>query len=95
MAFEKSVSSDAVLQGILALSAYHPSDGGAGIEHNFTAINALSASIRVSTEPRDRFYQLAEHDLGHLRGKLAFRFAPVVCFESRARRIIRYDDCDV
>lgn len=47
----------------------------------------LSASMRVSTEPRGRFYQLAEHDLGHLRGKVAFRFAPVVCFESRARGI--------
>lgn len=56
---EKSVSSEAVLQSILAFSAYHLSGSQAGIKHSFAAISALSSSMRVSTDLRDRYYQLA------------------------------------
>ena len=37
--------------------------------------------------PRPILPACREHGLVHLRGKFAFRFAPVVCFESRARGI--------
>ena len=56
---EKSASSEAVLQGILAFSAYHLSESGAGLEHSFAATKSLSASMRISTEPRDRLCQIA------------------------------------
>ena len=56
---DASVSSAAVLQAILAFSAYHLSGSQAGIKHSFAAISALSTSMRLSTELRDRYYQLA------------------------------------
>ena len=56
---DKSVSSEAVLQGILAFSAYHLSKSGAGLEYSFAATKSLSASMRISTEPRDKFCQIA------------------------------------
>lgn len=56
---EPSVSSAAVLQAILAFSAYHLSGSQAGIQHSFAAISALSSSLRSSTELRDRYHQLA------------------------------------
>lgn len=56
---DTSVSSEAVLQGILAFSAYHLSGSQAGINHSFAAISALSASMRISTDLRDRYCQLA------------------------------------
>ena len=56
---DSSVSSVAVLQAILAFSAYHLSGGQAGIKHSFAAISALSSSMRLSTELRDRYHQLA------------------------------------
>ena len=84
---EKSVSSKVVVQGILAFSAYHLSEGGAGTEHNFTAINALRIYARINRAPRPILPACREHDLGHLRGKVTFRFAPVACFESRARGV--------
>ena len=56
---EPSVSSAAVLQAILAFSAYHLSGSQAGIKHSFAAISALSSSMQSSTELRDRYYQLA------------------------------------
>ena len=56
---DTSVSSAAVLQGILAFSAYHLYGSQAGIKHSFAATSALSASMQSSTEVRDRYYQLA------------------------------------
>ena len=56
---EKSASSEAVLQGILAFSAYHLSESGAGLEYSFAATKSLSASMRISTAPRDKLCQIA------------------------------------
>ena len=56
---DKSASSEAILQGILAFSAYHLSESGAGLEYSFAATKSLSASMRISTEPRDRLCQIA------------------------------------
>lgn len=56
---DASVSSAAVLQAILAFSAYHLSGSQAGIKHSFAATSALAASMRSSTGSRDRYYQLA------------------------------------
>ena len=53
------VSSAAVLQAILAFSAFHLSGSQAGIKHSFAAISALSSSMQLSRELRDRYYQLA------------------------------------
>ena len=54
-----SVSSAAVLQALLAFSAYHLYGSQAGIKHSFAATSALAASMRSSTGIRDRYYQLA------------------------------------
>lgn len=54
-----SKSSAAVLQAMLAFSAYHLSGSEAGIEHNFAAISALSSCMQSSTELNDRYCQLA------------------------------------
>ena len=56
---DSSTSSAAVLQAILAFSAYHLYGRQAGVKHNFAAISALSSSMRTSTELRDRYHQLA------------------------------------
>ena len=56
---DASRSSAAVLQAILAFSAYHLSGSQAGVKHSFAAISALSSSMRSSTGVSDRHYQLA------------------------------------
>lgn len=56
---DASMSSVAVLQAILAFSANHLSGSQAGAKHSVAAINALSSSMRCSTELRDRYRQLA------------------------------------
>ena len=56
---DTSSSSKAVLQGILAISAYHLHGTGAGLPYSFAAIGALSRSMRASSAFRDRVSQLA------------------------------------
>ena len=54
-----SLASEAVLQGILAISAYHLFGSGAGLLYSFAATEALSRSMQVSTGFHDRISQLA------------------------------------
>ena len=56
---DSSTSSRAVLQRILAISAYHLSRGNAGVQHNFAAVNGLSKRLQSSSEVPSRFSQLA------------------------------------
>lgn len=96
---ENSASSEAVLQGILAFSAYHLSEGSSGIEHSFAATKALSASMRVATEPRDRLYQLAASMVLVTYGVSLFpsllQGNHCGVFNLRARKYIRYNHSNV
>lgn len=74
-----SESSAAVLQAILAFSAYHLSGSQAGIKHSFAAISALSYSMRFSTEPRDRYFQLAASMV-----LMTYGVSVVLCFTSHS-----------
>lgn len=56
---DTSYSSLAVLQGLLAVSAYHLYGTGAGLPHIFVAVQALAYSMRHSSTSRDRVGQLA------------------------------------
>ena len=98
---DKSASSEAVLQGILAFSAYHLSESGTGLEYSFAATKSLSASMRISTEPRDRLCQIAASMVLVTYGVRSASHLLLI-FPSRERRLARnipfrhhhHDHCD-
>lgn len=56
---EKSVFSSAVLEAVLAFSAYHLSGSQDVLDHSFVATEALSTAMRLSDQLRDRCLPLA------------------------------------